>query len=82
MVANCSFEVYNFDEGEGVFGIEYSLVNSLGEVLDSKLIEKYVDVGRHEVFYSDFVWNDSAGVDEDLDCPFAIRSIPIKNVCG
>jgi len=78
--ANCSVEVYNFDEGaDDVFGIEFSLKEG-GVELESELILEDVAVGVSEIFGFDVV---SVGVEdvESLECGIRMERVPVTWVC-
>jgi len=80
LVASCSMEVYNFGD-TGIFEVEYSLVDSDGEELDSALVQHNVEGGGVEIFSADFVIT-GADADEDSDCPFVMKTIPLREVCN
>lgn len=82
LFANCSVEVYNLDEeNEGIFGIEYSLIDSQGREIDSELIQRDVVFNQPEVFSAIFAQSNLEGVDENLNCSFIMQAVPMKRVC-
>ena len=80
LAVSCSVEVYNLGDVDGVFGIEYSVVDSVEKKLDSMLIEKSVVGSGFEIFSADFAVTEN--VDEGSTCGLEIKSIPIVEVCN
>lgn len=80
LVASCSVEVYNLDDSDGVFEIEYSLKDSDGKVLDSVVIERNVVSDGVEVFSADFIISENA--DENSSCVLDMKGVPLVEVCS
>ena len=82
LVVSCSMEVYSFEDGEGIFGIRYALVDSNEIELDFELIEKEVVLDTHVLFSTEFIRSDVSGVDMNLTCPFSVETIPLREICN
>jgi len=80
LAVSCSLEVYNLDDADGVFEIEYGVADSDDRELDSVVIEKNVASDDFEVFSADFVVTEN--VDEDSSCILDMKSVPLIEVCN
>lgn len=76
LVMSCSMEVYNIDDIDGMFGIEYFLTDSNDKELDSVLVEKDVKSDGFKIFSADFQVTEN--VDENSTCPFTMKTVPRK----
>jgi hypothetical protein len=80
----CSVEVYHIDKDStgGIFEIDYHMYNSnSGELVDSKVLDKYVAFNNFEVFSADFEITNHEGILWSPECTPIMLQVPQKEVC-
>ena len=81
--AICSVDVYNIDvDVLGNFTIDYVLIDSFGEDIESQLIDMNVNPAKFVKFKANMTVEDSNGIDMSSSCTPRIISVPKKEVCS